>query len=516
MSNASAVFRSLIIYGLALPLAISLGYLLATPLDFTTMTVVGIILFILTIPLLLRWHHPWLFATWNMSAILFFLPGRPSVWLIVALISFCIGVLQYIINRDVKFLNVPSVTRPLLFFGVVVLITMRLTGGIGLKALGSTTYGGKNYVLLLTSIIGYFALISRPIPPKRAELYVLLFFIGSVTLAIGDLPLLLPSGFNFLYLVFPLLQSGALVQQGVDIVGTSAAMRVTGFGFMGMALFGVMLARYGLRGIFLEPSKPWRAVLFVAILFSGLLGGFRSIFIFFLMVLAVLFYMERLYQTRLLPILIIGGMLGGTLMIAFANRLPFAVQRSIAFLPINIDPMARLSATVTTEWRLQMWKDVLQEVPQYLILGKGYGFSARDLAMIEDTARGGSGLETTMMAGDYHNGGLSVIIPFGLPGMLGFLWFLWAGLRVTYQNYQFGNPEFHRANSYIFALFLVKSFFFFTVFGGLVTDFMQFTGLLGLSISLNGGVARPVVLAQPKVVLNRFKLHPGIHRPLGA
>jgi hypothetical protein len=32
-----------------------------------------------------------------------------------------------------------------------------------------------------------------------------------------------------------------------------------------------------------------------------------------------------------------------------------------------------------------------------------------------------------MYAGDYHNGPLSILIPFGLFGMIAFLWLLGAG-----------------------------------------------------------------------------------------
>jgi hypothetical protein len=513
MSNASALFRSLIVYGLCLPLAVALGYLLADPLDLTTVTVVGIILFILMIPFFLRWHHAWLIAAWNTSAVLFFLPGRPNVWAGMAALSFCIGLLQYTINRNMKFLRVPSVARPLFFFAAVVLITMRLTGGIGLKAFGSSVNGGKNYLTIAAAIIGYFALISRQIPPKRAGLYVSLFFLGTATWAIGDLPVVLPSGFNFLYLVFPLLGSGALAQQGVSVTGP---IRITGLGFFSLGLFAVMLARYGIRGVFFEPAKPWRAIAFVSIVFIGMLGGFRSMVILSAMTFAVLFYVERLHHTRMLPVMIIAALLGGTLIAAFANRLPFAVQRSIAFLPIDIDPLARMSAAGSTEWRLQMWKDLLPQVPQYLILGKGYGFSAMEMAMIQDNARGsGTGLEGTVMAGDYHNGGLSVIIPFGIAGLVGFLWFLWAGLRVIYQNYRFGDPAYRPANAFLFAYFAVKIIFFFTIFGGLTADLVTFTGLVGLSVSLNGGVAKPAVIPVPKIVFNRFRLHPSVRRPVG-
>ena len=91
MSNASALFRSLIVYGLCLPLAVVLGYLLADPLDLTTVTVVGIVLFILMIPFFLRWHHAWLIAAWNMSAVLPFLPGHPSACMTLVAISFSSG-----------------------------------------------------------------------------------------------------------------------------------------------------------------------------------------------------------------------------------------------------------------------------------------------------------------------------------------------------------------------------------------------------------------------------------------
>ena len=70
--------------------------------------------------------------------------------------------------------------------------------------------------------------------------------------------------------------------------------------------------------------------------------------------------------------------------------------------------------------------------------------------------------------------------------------------------------------SYKFKRFYhIKVIFFFTVFGALVSDLVMFAGLVGLSISLNGGVAKSAVAPQPAVVFNRFKLHPSAHRPVG-
>ena len=112
MTNASALFRSLLVYGLCLPLAVFLGYLLANPLDLTTLGVVLVVLLVLAIPLFLRWHHLWLIASWNTTALLFFVPGKPGVWIGLAAASLLISILQYALNRNMKFLSVPSVTRP--------------------------------------------------------------------------------------------------------------------------------------------------------------------------------------------------------------------------------------------------------------------------------------------------------------------------------------------------------------------------------------------------------------------
>ena len=515
MSNATELVRSLAVYGLCLPLAIFLGYLLANPLDFNTLVVTGLIFFLLLVPLLLRWHHAWLIAAWNMSAVIFFLPGRPPLWTGLVMVSLAIGILQYAINRNARFLSVPSVAWPLLFFGFVVLITASLRGGIGLRIFGSSSYGGRNYFGIVAAIVGYFAITSRRIPPKRAGLYVTLFFLGSATMAIGDLPMVLPREFNFVYLIFPLLESGSDALQDTNVVGvTDLARRVTGLGFLSGGIFSAMMAHYGLRGIFLEWTKPWRAVLLAIVIGIGMLGGFRSTVIIFLMIFAMLFYLERLHQTRMLLVLLVVMILGGTLMVTFANRLPFMMQRSLAFLPVDIDPLARLSAAGTSEWRLQMWRDLLPQVPQYLFLGKGYGFSAGELFM---TQFRGAGTEGAVLAGDYHNGPLSVIIPFGIFGSIAFAWFLWAGCRLTYQNYLFGDPAYHRINSYIYALFVVKIVFFLTVFGGLVMDLTMFVALVGVSISLNGGVAKRAVapLPEPQAAFTRFKLHPAARRPVG-
>src|ERR1043165_8215285 len=99
MSNALTIIRSLIIYSLCLPLAIYVGYLMAMPMDMVSFSVVVVVVALPLLPVLLRWHHVLLIVSWNATAILFFLPGRPNVWMLLAAISLTLSILQRILNR---------------------------------------------------------------------------------------------------------------------------------------------------------------------------------------------------------------------------------------------------------------------------------------------------------------------------------------------------------------------------------------------------------------------------------
>jgi hypothetical protein len=97
-----------------------------------------------------------------------------------------------------------------------------------------------------------------------------------------------------------------------------------------------------------------------------------------------------------------------------------------------------------------------------------------------------------------------------------FLWFLVAAIRVMHQNYKFGPSEYRYYNTLLLAYFLAKTIFFFAIFGSLYGDFFMFTGIVGFSISLNGGVAKPATAPQAKIRFHAFKLQPMARRGMGA
>src|ERR1044071_9643670 len=162
MSNNTALLpKSLIIFAVCAPLALLVGYLLATPDQYLSFGVVSLVLAGLCIPLLLRWHHPALILGWNANMTIFFLPGEPSFWMLLAGASLFFSLLASLMDKQITFNNIPSITWPLLFLTAIVLVTAKLTGGIGLRSFGSDTFGGKKLFFVLAAVIGYFALSSQ-------------------------------------------------------------------------------------------------------------------------------------------------------------------------------------------------------------------------------------------------------------------------------------------------------------------------------------------------------------------
>ncbi len=400
MTDPRSVVRGILVYALCLPLALVVGYNLAglSDLRIEAVLTVGLVLGFLLFPILLRWHHPLLICSWNTIAVLFFSPGRPQIRLALAAASLLITLLMYALDRRAKPQIAASISWPLLFLVAVVLITAELTGGAGFGSFGSQIGGAGRYVTLLGAILGYFAISARPIPVEKAPLYVGLFLLGGVTLVISGLAPYCPQSLQFIFLLFPVDRVLFAVQSPT----ASGMSRL--YGVAVSCMFGVffMLARFGIRGIF-SSTKPWRALVFLGFVMGVMLGGFRAFMLLTTGVFLVQFYLEGLLKMRFLPAwLVLGAFVVSLLPIA--DRLPYQMQRSLAWIPGIVSPEVAYDARGSTEWRLAIWRRALDELPQHLILGKGYALDLRDMAMVQyrQRALGGESEmgEAAELAGD--------------------------------------------------------------------------------------------------------------------
>ena len=320
-------------------------------------------------------------------------------------------------NKDMRFLPTPRLFWPLICLLAVTLFTAEMNGGIGLHSLGSDVAGGKRYILLICGILGFFALKAQRIPPERAWLYIGLFFFSGCFNVVGDLVSFVPPQFYFIFWFFP------PNYYAFSAAGLGAVSRFGGLEGAASAVFFLMMARYGIRGIFMS-GRLLRIVIFISCMALGLLGGFRILLITFALIFTIQFFLEGLHRTKLLPIFIFAGIFGFALLLPLADKLPFAIQRSMSILPVHISAAARADADSSSGWRLAMWKAVLPQVPKHLMLGKGYGLTEEDFTAMFIASSSADFAQDwgAAIAGDYHNGPLSVILPFGIWGVFAFLW----------------------------------------------------------------------------------------------
>jgi hypothetical protein len=492
MTDPRMALRALAIYAICIPLALLLGYMLANPLEMGTVTLVGGLALLLSTPLLLRFHFELMLLLWNMAAMFNFLPGRPDAWFLGILLSFAISFTHRILDKRIQFLSVPSVSRPLLFLTAVVISTAMLRGGFGLRSLGGDDVGGKRYFLLLVGILGFFAITVREFPRKQALTFLALFLLGRALVAFGDLYRFVPSFLHpVIYALFPpTAMEGMGVMEGLN--------RYAGVANAAAGLFAFVLARHGIHKA-LNVDHRWFAVLVLCAVLS-MLGGFRNILISLAVIFAIQFWLEGMFRTKWPLFFVVMGVLMATAVFPFVDRLPLSMQRTLAFLPVDIDPVARADAEGSSDWRVQMWRLAAADAPKYLLLGKGYLISKDDFAYMTSTwTQGEVGAENrgSYIAGDYHNGPLSLIMPLGIWGVVGFLWFIYAGGRALYRNYQYGGLHYKTINTFLFATYVAQVLMFFFVFGSVHSQMFQFTGLVGFSVALNGGIAEPERMEAP-------------------
>src|SRR5204863_9901366 len=200
--------------------------------------------------------------------------------------------------------------------------------------------------------------------------------------------------------------TGATPQAAVSTTSSGPDYsRLGAFAIAAPAVYGYLLARFGIRGI-MDLRRPWRLGFFLLAAVACASCGYRSALILLILSFMAVFYWEGLHRTRWMIGFIGAALLAGAAVLPYAEKLPLVVQRTLSFLPIQVDFLVRQSSEASTEWRLEMWKRVLPDVPKYFLRGKGYTLTADDIYWANENSYriGGSGSAGAMVAGDYHSG----------------------------------------------------------------------------------------------------------------
>jgi len=308
---------------------------------------------------------------------------------------------------------------PFALFFILVLIWTGAIRGFGLKVLGSDLWGGRNYVVILVS--GFFLLATRryDLSPRHWRITVFLMCLLGTLPALADILYLISNGaiWQQFYLVNGVPREAIFAEIMVEMDELRRAQGGQLAAYM-MCLFALLVDGLGLK-------KIWRIIFLVlAFVFAGLSG--HRIAIVFIVLAASIYYSFnrktqrwRFFNKRNVVFVVFLLFLG-----LMAPYTPLAMQRALSFIPFNrASYAAQLNASDTIAWRLTMWQRVIPHLPQYAIVGHGFAYSPYDIDMLEGTT---FQIDRFIAKGMLHNGPLSLLYLFGVPGLVMFTCFVFA------------------------------------------------------------------------------------------
>ena len=170
----------------------------------------------------------------------------------------------------------------------------------------------------------------------------------------------------------------------------------------------------------LNPLRFWRFLVFLISITSMMLSGYRSGMFNLIMIFFVASYFQKravkdFVQLGFLTVPAIVFLLA---MQGILPSLPLSAQRALSFLPGNWNRDAMVESAASTDWRKDMWKEVLAS-NKYIAnrnLGDGFGMTQQQFDIIQHSS--GGDIENYMVTGDFHSGPLTTIRVVGYVGLV--------------------------------------------------------------------------------------------------
>jgi len=294
---------------------------------------------------------------------------------------------------------------------------------VGLNLFGGVTVGGKAYYVVGISLLTAIFLSGLRVPENELKAVLRLTIVGGIlNLMLGVVGMISPSIGRW---------------YGVGSMGSddTKTQDESGIGLSQNQYLGTTGTTLALWiSTFISPLKAcfrfrWGLLLLVACAMGAVSGYRNAMGSLGLTLLVGIWY--RGGFSSLLASALVGGM--GVALLAAVNSampLPGTVQRSLAFLPGTWEQRYLDSTANSTEWRVEIWKEVLltDRWIHNKWFGVGLGFTAQELAMQRNLGAKNAGArfgvsgfdshrETILANGDYHSGPVQTIRTIGYVGL---------------------------------------------------------------------------------------------------
>jgi hypothetical protein len=319
----------------------------------------------------------------------------------------------------------------LLITGFMAIITVHaFHDRFGMKFLGSTVWGGHNYVSVYVGLVAYFVIQSIPMQSRVwAKLPYVVVAVTMFDLLIAVITTISP---NLIFKIYPFYSAVSVAGVEEALAGESLTGRVIPFANFGLILILLVLASVSLRQIF-NPRNllRWIGLIagFVAILFSG----YRS------MVLNTVigFFAAGIRDFKYAVVLFLPFFAFVLFALSFINsdvfHLPKQMQRGLAFLPGKWDADMAKDAEQSNDFRMRVWTLWAHDYfPAHPWLGRGFGFS-REWAKPNALNPKGLDYRAVVEVQNIHNGLFAAVDTFGIVGTICFV--IW-NLRILGRTFR--------------------------------------------------------------------------------
>ena len=333
-----------------------------------------------------------------------------------------IGVAKYVVEEIIfKRRPIARISRLdlILIIGFMGVLTFHaVKDRFGMRFLGSSVWGGRNYVNVFVGLAAFFIVQSVSIKSKVwAKLPYLVLAVTTFDLLIAITTTVFPSS---IYKIFPFYS--AVSAAGVaEIFGEAIeTARIGAIGNFGLIVILLVLAVIPLRKLF-TPSNFFRSFAFMVGWVTVLFSSYRST-VFNAVVAMVMAGIRDLKWglLALLPVLAV-FLFGLSFLNSQLVTLPKQVQRSLTFLPGKWDAQMQLDAAASNDFRKQVWTIWTREYfPVHPWFGRGFGFRSEAVTRSVEKYDPYEN-KLAVEVGNVHNGFFSTVDAFGIIGAIFFV-----------------------------------------------------------------------------------------------
>jgi hypothetical protein len=411
------------------------------------------------------------------------LPGKPDTVLLSSAIFLGFASLMMLMRR-IPWRGTIREMDILIFLIALTVFQVYLRNPAGISIFGGSSVGGRPYFIIGIGFAIYYFLSNWVIPPHQLKLLLKLTVMANlINFGLQTIGFFIPSVGQW-YGAATVNQNANNMDvnavEGTQTTGLEAATRVT---FLGSASNHIARFVSSFRSPLNALLHPlWGGAILISFAFAALSGFRNAIISMGLTYIVGIAYRSGFTGLIFSTTLLLLGL--GTIAITNSiHPLPANIQRSFSFLPGTWDEDIKLSAERSTEWRVEIWKEVMftDRWIKNKYIGDGLGFSAQELAFQKDImyrtmnrqaiSASGSGFDAhrdaILASGDYHSGPIQTI---RIVGYLGLAILMLTQFRLAVhahrQIQRCRNTEWYPLALFVGIPLIWSPFFFVFVFGG--------------------------------------------------